>query len=841
MILTPLARPSRFLVVALLTAGLAAAAAAQPVASDPRRTAQAAYERGQYDEVHAALARVAADDTPAAVLRARAYVAVGRYADAEKALQPAVFESPVGDAALELGLLQRMLGRREALRTLTLILSREVVGATAPEYVRAGRASRALGRFQQANDFFRDAIAASPADVAANVAWGELFLEKHNKADAARSFQAALRAREDDPAALFGLARTMAEDNPPAARKLAEQVLSLNPRHAGAQVLLAEMALDELKRDDAKAAVGKALAVNPNHFEALSLQAAIAWLEKRTDDYTVITSALLKLHPTYGEVFRVVGGVAARQYRFEDAAELARRAIAVDRENVRAYADLGAHLMRTGDERGARRALETAFRADPYDVVTYNLLGLLDTLDGTDKTPPFETIREGDLVIRLHPDEAAVMRQYVPALAREALASLSTRWNFTPAGPILIEMFPRHDDFAVRTLGLPGMIGALGACFGKVVTLDSPRARPPGDFSWGATLWHELAHVITLQLSNQRVPRWLTEGISVWEETRAGRRWGREMEVSFAAALNAGKVMKLRDLNAGFSSPELISLAYYEASLLTEHIVARFREPALRELVRVFSEDVDSETAVTRVLKVSMDDLQASFDRFLDERFGRLRRAVAAPEGFDPGAPLDRLRAAAESNPGSYPVQMALGLALESRDADAALAAYQRAAALVPIATGDDSPNARIAALLQQKGDKAGAARTLEALTTADHTDVASARTLVALLDQPAEAARRREALARVVAIDPFDAVAHSDLGRLALADGQLPAAVQAFRIAVAAGPRDRAGAHADLGEALERSGARDEAKREALRALEVAPTYVRAQELLLRIVEAPR
>ena len=72
------------------------------------------------------------------------------------------------------------------------------------------------------------------------------------------------------------------------------------------------------------------------------------------------------------------------------------------------------------------------------------------------------------------------MREQALPLASEALDTLAKRWDFKVTGPILIEMFPKHDDFAVRNLGLPGMIGALGACFGRVVTLDSPRARPPG-------------------------------------------------------------------------------------------------------------------------------------------------------------------------------------------------------------------------------------------------------------------------------------------------------------------------------------------------------------------------
>ena len=299
--------------------------------------------------------------------------------------------------------------------------------------------------------------------------------------------------------------------------------------------------------------------------------------------------------------------------------------------------------MRTGDERNARRALETAFRADPFDVITYNLLGLLDTLD------TFQTVSDGDLTIKLHADEIGVMREYVPALAKEALAALSKRWEFTPKGPILIEVFPKHDDFAVRTLGLPGMIGALGACFGRVVTLDSPKARPPGDFNWGATLWHEMAHVITLQLSNQRIPRWLTEGISVFEEKRARPEWGREMEVAFARALEDGRSAEARaSLNAGFQNPQTISMAYYEASLLVEHIVEKHGEPALRALVKSFADGIDTEGAIVKVLSSDIDALQGTFDAIPRQAFRRPARGDRrCPRDSPPTQPLEKLKAAA--------------------------------------------------------------------------------------------------------------------------------------------------------------------------------------------------
>ncbi len=833
----PTSRVWVVIVAFTLVAGLCRPASAEQGtgAAGVRAAAEKAWRAGRYDEVEK-LAQPLPNDEALAVLRARAVAAHGDYARAEALLQPIVAANPVGDAALETGLLQLIVGRRtEARRTLQLVLMSDLRNPSARDYVRVGRAARALGRFEDANNFFREAVAQSPNDVVANTEWGELFLEKYNRKDASQSFQDALKADPGYGPAQLGMARALSDDNPPKAVQFAQQALKVNPSDIGAHLFLAEMAIDRDKKAEARESIASALALNPRSLEALSMKAALAYVDGQTQEYQDTAAAALKIHPTYGELYREVGAVTARAYRFDEAAEQVRKAIALDRDNARAYADLGAHLMRSGDERNARRALETAFKTDPYDVVTYNLLGLLDTLE------PFDTVREGDMVIRLHPDEAAVMRQYAPQLAREALDALSKRWEFTPTGPILVEMFPRHDDFAVRTLGLPGMLGALGACFGRVVTLDSPKARPPGEFNWGVTLWHELAHVITLQLSDQRIPRWLTEGISVFEEKRARAEWGREMDIPFAQAIDRGQVMKLRDLNAGFTNPQTISLAYFEASLVVEHIVEVYGQPKLKALVQSYAGGIDTEEAIRKVLGVDIDALQKTFDGFVEGRYGTLRKALAVPEGLKPDLPLDRLQAIASANPGSYPAQMALGEALREGSPDAAMAAFERAAALVPNAIGEGSPQGMIAEIALAKGDKVRAARALDILTTHDNTDVASARKLAGLIDGTREPARLQAALRRQVAVDPFDAPAHSSLGRLALTGGQTAEAIRMFRVALAAGPLDKAGAHADLAEALAQAGQRDEAKKQALAALELAPTYTRAQDLLLKLTAGGR
>jgi cellulose synthase operon protein C len=420
---------------------------------------------------------------------------------------------------------------------------------------------------------------------------------------------------------------------------------------------------------------------------------------------------------------------------------------------------------------------------------------------------------------------------------------MAARYEFTPRGPILVEIFPKHDDFAVRTLGLPGMTYALGVCFGRVVTMDSPRARPPGEFQWEATLWHELGHVITLQMSNQRVPRWLTEGISVYEEKRARAEWGREMDVAFAGMLNRGETLKLRDLNSAFTNPKTISLAYYEASLLVEHIVNAYGDAGLRKLVRAYANGIDTDAALKAALGTDLDQMQSGFDQTIERMFGTMRRAMALPEGVEEPSKMSAaaLKTIAEANPRSFPVQMALGTVLrKAGQVDEAMQAFERAATLVPVAGGPGSPHEQLAAMALEKKDRPRAITELTALVAVDFNNVEAARQLADLLRQSGveDPAKLTPVYQRIAAIDPFDPEAHAMLGRYALTRNEADAASREFRAVIALGPVDKAAAFTDLGESYFKGGKRAEAKKQVLLALEIAPGYERAQDLLLKLVD---
>ncbi len=804
----------------------------------PFEAARRAFIEGRYDDVDAQTSRLDARDPNVIALKARADVERGRYADAEALLQPVALRAQTSEAALQLGLLQKMLGRPAAGQTLENVAALASSTRNAVEMARAARALQALDRFKEANEAFRVAASAAPSNADIQTGWGDLFLEKYNNAEAIKSYQAAFAADPRWAPALLGGARALENDNPPQAAAMIKRVQEINASSVDAQIFLAGQAADVDHHKESRELLAKALAVNPSSIDAHTALAALAFVDDNNSEFDAEVAKVHAVAPNNAAVYRTTGELLARNYRFDEAVAMTRRALALAPADPQSLSDLGAQLMRTGDETAARISLEASFKIDPYNVVTFNLLNLLDTLD------KFETVRDGDLIVRMQKDDAPVLKEYVIPLAHKALQTMAARYEFAPKGPILIELFPKHDDFAVRTLGLPGMIGALGACFGRVVTLDSPRAREmPGDFLWEATLWHELGHVITLQMSNQRVPRWLTEGISEWEETQARKDWTRPGDAMFATVLNHGGSIKLKDLNEAFQDPKRISMAYYQGRFVVDYMVTTFGQASMNRLLRAYGQGLDTDMALKQVLNTDLAKMQTGFDQYIDREFGDLKRALVIPEGAELSKmPVDELEKLGRDNPKSYPIQQVLGMMLRKAGRiDDAAKAFERAAVLSPTAIGDDSPHAQLAEIALEKKDRALAIRELTTLMNVDFENLPAALHLAALLREAAvtDPARLMPVYERIVALDPYDGEARGYLGRVMLQRNEPELASREFRTVIALKPIDPAVAHADLAESYFKAGKRDDAKRQALAALEIAPTYARAQDLLLQLTEA--
>jgi tetratricopeptide (TPR) repeat protein len=204
---------------------------------------------------------------------------------------------------------------------------------------------------------------------------------------------------------------------------------------------------------------------------------------------------------------------------------------------------------------------------------------------------------------------------------------------------------------------------------------------------------------------------------------------------------------------------------------------------------------------------------------------------------------LDQVKTYVAERPNSYLAQMALGRALRRANMlDDAVKAFERAGQLVPVARGIDSPHGQLAGIAIQRNDRPRAIAEFQALVNVDAENVEAARQLAKLMKEAGieDPAKIRPVYERIVAVDPFDMDAHTVLGRLALQANDGDVAAREFRTVIALGPVDRAAAHTDLAESYLKAGKRPEAKKETLAALEIAPSYERAQALLLKLVDAP-
>ena len=115
--------------------------------------------------------------------------------------------------------------------------------------------------------------------------------------------------------------------------------------------------------------------------------------------------------------------------------------------------------MRLGQDDEARQQLEQCYKAGETYPAVGNPLRLLDSYKN------FEYIKSGNIILKLHEKEAELLQPYVEAELKRAIATYEKKYKLRLDRPVQLEVYPDHEDFAVRTLGMPGM-GALGVTFG---------------------------------------------------------------------------------------------------------------------------------------------------------------------------------------------------------------------------------------------------------------------------------------------------------------------------------------------------------------------------------------
>ncbi|HEX3159485.1 MAG TPA: hypothetical protein VHQ45_13270 [Gemmatimonadaceae bacterium] len=871
-----LARLARAGVGAFAVGVLALSACAMRPSGDERADAAAALHAGRYDEAIARYTRLAAAPDAATADRLallRALADVGRYDDAIRHAEQ--WTAAPGGAAFHttLGVLRRERGdlagaerafeqalaarapdslaarvqlavlamdrgaRDEAMRSFASTLDDALGSGGAPrtssDLTALGTAARYLGRtepqrFRDALRLYDLAIAADTLDPEPRLRLAELFLEKFNSPEAQQTLAPLLAANPRHAEALWLAARRLHFDGQPGAPAQARQALQTNARFAPAHVLLARSSLDAEAYAEAAAQAEQALAVDSTRLDALATLAAARWLAGDSAGFDAVRRRALARNPQGAELYAVLAAQSARNRLYADAVRFAAEGVRLDSTSWSTAALLGVNQLRVGQMAAGRQALERAFAGDPYDVWTKNTLDLLDA------TAKYEETRTPRFVFVTDPKETGLLAPYLATLAEEAYDSLARRYDYRPPTPVRLELYPRHADFSVRTVGLAGF-DAVGVSFGSVLAMDSPAARDRGAFNWGSTFWHELAHAFTLGASGHRVPRWLSEGISVREERRARPGWGADATPEFLTAYAQNRLLPVSRLNDGFvrpAYPEQILFSYYQASLVVELMEREWGEAAVPALVRAYGDRLTTPQAVERVLRTTPADLDRRFDAYMRERFGRQLAAVreGPPEGDDAGA-------AAAPQEGNYYAQLARGRALYAARQPAQAVPYlERAKALLPEAVGPESPGWYLARIRRDQGDLQGAARELAALTARDEDfyDAYLAHAEVQL--QLGDSTGAARALEQTIWISPYDAALHERLAALAAATGDRRTAVRERAAVVALGPVDRAEALYQLARAQYEAGDRAAARRTVLQALEDAPNFDKAQELLLAL-----
>jgi tetratricopeptide (TPR) repeat protein len=804
---------------------------------------------GEYEQViaNAAVGAKAERSNPEwTLVWVQGLLALGRNTDAERVIEAALDRDSrdirmrwlARDVAFANGRPEDAAGRLEEIRRLVSL--RPWNYRTPPDMVAVGRAALLLDADpkQVLDKLYATAQAADPKLRECYLARGELALEKHDFALAAKAFDEGLKQVPDDPDLLCGRARAYAETSHETAVAALAAALKVNPRHIPSLLQLADHHIDAEAYADADHDLDRVIAINPGQPDAWAYRAVLAHLRNDADAERAHRQHALETWSSNPRVDFLIGQKLAQKYRFAEAAAYQRRALELDSTYLPASAELATDLLRVGDEANGWNVAQAVHTRDEYDVEAYNLVTLHDTM------AKYATLNGRDFVIRMAAPEVTVYGPRVLDLLRKAKQTLTAKYGVELESPTYVEIFADEKDFAVRTFGLPDIPGFLGVCFGRVVTANSPATRSP-PVNWQSVLWHEFCHAVTLQLTKNKMPRWLSEGISVYEERQAEPSWGMRLNPHYREMLLGDDLVPIGKLSGAFLAPKSslhLQFAYLESSLAVEFLVQRFGFDHLRSVLLDLRNGTEINAALAKNTE-PLPELEKEFVKYAQERAEQLGPKLNW-EKPDPdlllSAAADQLAIWERNHPDNFALLhlRATHLMEDEKWAEACVP-LSRLVELYPEQKGADCAYRPLVAALRARQDTAAERSVLVQWAAVDDEAPDAYLRLMELAAAEKDWPTVKLNGERYLRVNPLIAAPYRYLAEAAMASGDVAGAALAWRTLLQLDPADPAEAHYQLAQLLHARGENLEAKRQVLCALEETPRFRAALQLLTEIEHA--
>jgi len=507
-----------------------------------------------------------------------------------------------------------------------------------------------------------------------------------------------------------------------------------------ADLLEARNLLQQRQPRQAATAVRRVLAKQPHHLEAMGLLAATEALQLHDEQTKQLLAEVDRVAPNDATAYEEVADQLAAMRQYPRAAAMYQ--VAIDRAPWWSAPRNGQGLLFTqsGDEVAARRALTAAHDLDPFDVQTTNYLRLLDDLD------QFASKESAHFIVRYDEKTDPVIPYYFNDYLEQRYAQITAEFHTEPPEKTIIEVFPTHDAFSVRTTGSP-WIGTVGASTGRVIALDPPRGgeNTQGSFNWSQVLRHEFTHTVTLAATDNRISHWFTEGLAVYEE-HTGLQWTWVPMVYHAATTNT--LFDMDQLTWAFVRPKKASdrqLAYAESYWVVTYLEQTYGHEAVLKMLA-------AEKAGLLQPDVFQKVLGRSQDQFFTEFCGWARDQVSH-WGYDPASQkrYDALKEAGESH-------------IADKDYAAAAVDWEQIAAMRPM---DELPHKRLAGLYQATGQKEKAIEQLKRLHQLEVSDDRYAKAIARLYRDLGDYKNAEAYALQAVYVEPYDLAAHQLLAQM--------------------------------------------------------------------------